>query len=183
LRSSIPDKLLHVTTYVLPSNLRAVLSRPLGDLVSGTEAECNRVLKEVIAKEHPVKLILVGDTISRNAVQAGIKADVIIIDRLEKRTKARKWVFKPKRAVRTTNLAGRIEAQARQAVEEAVHGEADLIEVEGEEDLLALVAVLSAPDGSLVVYGQPGEGIVLVRVSQTKKAEEQKILDQMERVE
>jgi len=175
--------LFHVTTYVLPNHLREALSRPFGELVSGTQTECNRVLKEVIAREHPTKIILVGDTISRNAAQTGIRADVMILDNLEKRTKASKWAFRPKKIIKASNMAGRIEAQARKVVEQAIHGEGDLVEIEGEEDLLALVAVLSAPEGSLVVYGQPGEGIVLVRVSQAKKTETQRLLDQMERIE
>ena len=43
--------------------------------------------------------------------------------------------------------------------------------VDGEEDLLALVAISVAPDGSLVVYGQPNEGLVLVPVTSQKKKE------------
>jgi len=37
--------------------------------------------------------------------------------------------------------------------------------VEGEEDLLTLVVMVTAPLGSLVVYGQPNEGLVLVEVN------------------
>jgi len=107
----------------------------------------------------------------------------MIIDNLEKRAKAKTYAFEPKRRIKTRNLAGMIEAQARGAVEQAVLGGGDLIEVDGEEDLLAIIAVQTSPLGSLVVYGQPGEGIVLVRVSGAKKAEAQAILDQMEKRE
>ena len=41
--------------------------------------------------------------------------------------------------------------------------------VEGEEDLLTLAAVLCAPLGSLVVYGQPREGIVVIKVTELMK--------------
>ena len=170
-----------MTTYVLTARLRKTLSRPLGVLVAGNEDECNRTLEQVVAKEKPTKVILVGDTVSRNAAQRGIRADLMIIDNLEKRTKAKTYAFEPKRRIKTRNLAGMIEAQAREAVEQAVLGGGDLIEVDGEEDLLAIIAVQTSPLGSLVVYGQPGEGIVLVRVSEAKKAEAQAILDQMEK--
>jgi hypothetical protein len=76
-----------------------------------------------------------------------------------------------------------IEAQAREAVKRGILGGSDLIEVDGEEDLLAIVAVQTSPIGSLVVYGQPNVGIVLVRVSETKKAETQAILDQMDKTD
>jgi uncharacterized protein (UPF0218 family) len=178
---TLSDKLFHVTRYVLTTKLRKTLSRPLGVLVSGNEDECNRILKQVIAKETPTKVILVGDTVSRNAAQRGIRVDLMIIDNLEKRIRAKTYAFEPKRRIKTRNLAGMIEAQAREAVEQAVLGRGDLVEVDGEEDLLAIIAVQTSPLGSLVVYGQPGEGIVLVRVSETKKAEAQAILDQMEK--
>jgi GTP-dependent dephospho-CoA kinase len=172
-----------VTTYVLTTKLRKTLSRPLGVLVAGNEDECNRTLKQIIAEENPTKVILVGDTVSRNAAQSGIRVDLMIIDNLEKRNRAKTYAFEPKRRIKTRNLAGMIEAQAREAVEQAVLGGGDLVEVDGEEDLLAIVAVQTSPIGSLVVYGQPGEGIVLVRVSGAKKAEAQAILDQMEKRE
>jgi uncharacterized protein (UPF0218 family) len=34
--------------------------------------------------------------------------------------------------------------------------------VKGEEDLAALVVMMYAPNGTLIVYGQPDEGAVLV---------------------
>ena len=171
-----------MTTYVLPDELRRTLRQPLGDLVSGTEAECIRILKEAIKKEAPTKLILVGDTVSRSAVQAGISPDVMIIDNLEKRARAISYTFQPRKVIKTKNQAGRIEDEARRTVERAIHGEADLVEVDGEEDLLTIIAVLTAPSGSLVIYGQPGEGIIIVRVSSLKKQEAQSILDRMERL-
>jgi uncharacterized protein (UPF0218 family) len=48
--------------------------------------------------------------------------------------------------------------------------------------LLALIAVLYAPEKSLVVYGQPYEGIVVVKVTSEKKAEATEILKAMKTV-
>ena len=61
-----------------------------------------------------------------------------------------------------------------------VGGEKPPVVVDGEEDLLVLVAVLYAPVGGLVVYGQPGEGVVVVRVTEAKRAEALGILKGME---
>jgi hypothetical protein len=127
-------------------------------------------------------LILVGDSVSRQATRAGIAPDVMIIDNLEKRRKATAYVPPHKRVITAKNQAGKIEHGARLAVERAIHGEADLVVIEGEEDLLAIVAVIAAPPGSLVVYGQPNEGVVLVRVSAETKAKAEQILQQMGRV-
>jgi hypothetical protein len=171
-----------MTTYVLPDRLRTTLRRPLGDLVPGSEIDLGQLLGGIITTEKPTKIILVGDSVSRQATQAGILSDVMIIDNLEKRRRAIVYAYQKDRVIRAKNKAGTIEQNARIAVERAIRGEASLVEIDGEEDLLALIAVLAAPNGSLVVYGQPDEGIVLVRVSERRKAEAGRILEQMDRV-
>ena len=171
-----------MTSYTLPDRLRTVLRRPLGDLVAGSDIDLGKILRELIEKEKPVKLILVGDSVSRRASQAGITADVMVIDNVEKRQRTVGYSFPGRRVIRTKNSAGKIEHDARVAVERAIRGEADLVEVDGEEDLLTVVAVLAAPIGSLVVYGQPNEGIVLVRVSKERQANAESILKQMDRI-
>jgi hypothetical protein len=140
------------------------------------------VLREATQREKPTKLILVGDRVSRQASQAGILADVMIIDNLEKRRSASIYAYPKNQMIRAKNHAGTIEENARMAVERAIRGEASLVEIDGEEDLLALTAVLDAPSGSLVVYGQPNEGVVLVKVSDKTKAQAKRILEQMERL-
>ena len=169
------------TTYVLPESLRATLKRPLGDLVKG-QVDLGTLLRNVMAERKPAKLILVGDSVSRQAIQAGIAADVMIIDNLEKRGKAIAYTHNHGRVITAKNQAGRIEPAAASAVERAIGGEADLVIIDGEEDLLAVIAVIAAPVGSLVVYGQPNEGVVLVMVSEARKADAEMLLKQMDRV-
>jgi GTP-dependent dephospho-CoA kinase len=41
------------------------------------------------------------------------------------------------------------------------------IVVSGEEDLLALPLFVMVPNGSVVLYGQPLEGMVIVRIDET----------------
>ena len=43
------------------------------------------------------------------------------------------------------------------------------VEVKGEEDLLGFPAVLFMPLGSLVLYGQPQEGVVMIKVTEAAK--------------
>jgi GTP-dependent dephospho-CoA kinase len=171
-----------VTTYVLPDRLRTELRRPLGDLVAGSEVDLAHLLHKIIEEEKPTKLILVGDSVSRQASQAGVSAHVMIIDNLERRQRAVPYAYPQNRVIRAKNQAGRIEHNARLVVERAIRGDADLVEIDGEEDLLSIIAVIAAPLGSLVIYGQPNEGIVLVRVSQTKKADAKRILEEMDRL-
>jgi uncharacterized protein (UPF0218 family) len=150
--------------------------------VRGSDIDLGQLLRNIIARESPNKLILVGDSVSRQANQAGVAADVMVIDNLERRQKAIPYAHSRNRVIAAKNRAGRIEGGALLAVEQAIRGEADLVEIDGEEDLLAVVAVLAAPVGSLVVYGQPNEGVVLVRVSAERKAAAERVLQQMDRV-
>ena len=168
-----------VRYYAVPEALRETLKHPMGRLVEGTEAECNAVLAETVEERRP--LILVGDTISRNAIQSGIKPDVIIIDRLEKRGKAAPFLYRGMTRVQVKNSAGKIEMDAWLAIDEAVRRGNTLVQVDGEEDLLTIPAVLSAPIGSLVAYGQPSAGIVIITVSDSVKAATRNILDAMEK--
>jgi uncharacterized protein (UPF0218 family) len=84
--------------------------------------------------------------------------------------------------LQTKNEAGTIGLDAWKKVEAAVGSGNCAVIVDGEEDLLTLVAILAAPPGSLVVYGQPGQGIVLVRVTSQRKREVEKIIEEMDRV-
>ena len=157
------------------------MKQPLGELVSGTPTHCNDVLKNVIRKERPSLLVLVGDTVARKSVQAGIKPDIVIIDNREMRGEAFHFAHEKKHIFRTINPAGMIDTDAWKTVEQAVRMGDSLVVVEGEEDLLTLVAILASPLRSLVVYGQPKQGIVMVRVLAETKKEIRGIVEQMER--
>ena len=162
--------------------MRSELSRPLGDLVAGSQIDLGQILGKFIEEHNPTKVILVGDSVSRQATQSRVAPDVLVIDNLEKRQTAASHSYPKLRVIKARNRPGRIEDGARVAVERAIRGDADLVEVDGEEDLLAIVAVLAAPIGSLVVYGQPNEGVVLVTVTADSKARARNILDKMDRV-
>jgi len=59
-------------------------------------------------------------------------------------------------------------------------GEPVMIEVDGEEDLAALPAIVAAPDGASVVYGQPGEGMVRVAVTPESRAEARELFEALD---
>lgn len=163
--------------------MRGRLKIPLGRLIAGEPSECFRALSEILRRERPRKIILVGDAVSRNAARAGLKADAIIIDELEMRRPSKPFEYGSKRIIRVRNHAGTIEFAAWRAIEEAMDYSDVLIMVEGEEDLLTLPSILAAPVGSVVVYGQPGEGIVLVFVDEPKKQEIRRLVDAMIKVD
>ncbi len=173
--------MLDVPMLVLTGAQRQKLKQPLGELITGTPSECIRALKEVLGKEKPSSLLLVGDTVSRNAIQSGIRPDVTVIDNKEMRAEAMHFEYQNEHFFRAKNAAGTIDLEAWEAIEKATRTSNSIILVEGEEDLLALIVIIVAPSGALVVYGQPQQGIVLVRVSPEKKKEVERIVEEMER--
>jgi uncharacterized protein (UPF0218 family) len=173
--------LFDVPKLLVTEPQRQLLKKPLGQLVAGSFSECNQALRIAQNDEKPPRLILVGDTISRNAVQSGIKPDVIIVDQKEMRREAVQVDLGKARIFRTINEPATINLLAWQAVAEAVEKSDSTVVVDGEEDLLTLVAIMVAPAGSIIAYGQPATGIVLVPVTPNKKNEIKALIDQMKK--
>ncbi len=79
------------------------------------------------------------------------------------------------------NEAGTINIKAAKSINSTIKkfsstGQKQWIIVKGEEDLLALPAILFAPLHSLVLYGQWNLGVVMVEVTEEKKKEVERIL-------
>jgi hypothetical protein len=88
------------------------------------------------------------------------------------------------KTVHVSNPQGTITKEALTAVKQAIdRNEHTHIVVDGEEDLLTLIAVLYAPENAVVVYGQPYTGIVVVKVTPQKKAQAEKFLKAMKPLE
>ena len=166
-------------TLIISDLLREELKTPLGSLITGSVDACNDRLKSKVAEGKHRCLILVGDTVSRNAIQAGIEADVIIVDNKEMRRESPPISVEGRRKFNLHNAQGSIDVTAWNVLDSAIGTGKSAVIVDGEEDLLALAAVYVAPLESLVVYGQPGEGIVLVTVTTEKKMEVAEILSRM----
>jgi len=79
------------------------------------------------------------------------------------------------------NPPGAITDEAWDAIKRAIEqkGRTKVI-VDGEEDLLTVVTVLSAPENAIVVYGQPHKGVVVVKVTEETRERMHRIMDAME---
>jgi uncharacterized protein (UPF0218 family) len=153
----------------LPPEARPLFKRPLGKLFTNTTAAVDH-----IKKMHPARLIAVGDTVVAELLGAGVGPDLIVVDFMVKRAPADDETRRAIEAynvytVRVRNPAGTLTPELYN-IFKTIKIPAKII-VEGEDDLATLPAVLSAPIGSIVAYGQPNEGIVLVEVDENKKRE------------
>lgn len=172
-----------VIAYSVTPELRVKLKEPFGLLIHGTFSETMSQLMLIAEREKPPRIIAVGDTVSRNLHEYGVNAQLVVTDNKRRRKRIAPVVFLARSVVRVENPQGSITDEAIVAVRKALEGTGQVhIVVDGEEDLLTLIAVLNAPEGSLVVYGQPCEGIVVVKVTAEKKAEVLGILKVMETV-
>ena len=164
----------------LSQEARAILKRPLGTLFAHKVAAI-----EHVRQLKPARLITVGDIVTYDFLKSGFKPGVAVVDFRVMRAPALEEVKKIINAhdvqvVRVKNPAGTLTSELISALQTAKP--LTKIIVDGEEDLATLPAVLMAPVGSVVVYGQPNEGIVLIEVTEQKKREVQNLLTMFEEV-
>jgi uncharacterized protein (UPF0218 family) len=149
---------------VLTEDLRNSLKKPLGKLLQGSGHQVYDQLAETIFMKNPPCVVFVGDSVSQKAHSRAIRRDVMIVDSRERRGKTKPLQVVKTRTFRVRNDPGTISSEAWAAVEEAVESGDAIMIVDGEEDLLTLVAMAVSPLGSFVIYGQPNEGLVIVEV-------------------
>jgi uncharacterized protein (UPF0218 family) len=170
-------------TYCVTPELRAKLKEPFGMLIRGSFATTMGKMENIVKREKPPKIVSVGDTVSRNLHDHRINPQLSITDNKRMRKRAKPRTFPAKRVVRVKNPQGTITEEAITAIRNSLESNEHFhVIVDGEEDLLALIAVLYAPEKSLVVYGQPYKGIVVVKVSSEKKDEAKEILKAMKTI-
>ena len=168
--------------YNVTPELRARLKEPFGMLIRGSFAETMGKLDNIVKREKPPMMVSVGDTVSRNLHEHQMNPQLSITDNKHMRKRIKPRIFTAK-LFNVKNAQGTITEEAITAIKEALESDERVhIIVDGEEDLLTLIAVLYAPENSLVVYGQPYEGIVVVKVTSEKKAEATEILKAMKTV-
>lgn len=168
----------------LTPHLRRKLKAPLGLLIEGSFKETMKELEKIIGKEKPSKIIAVGDVVSSNMMKYGICPQVFIVDNQAMRKPIAPIQVKANETIHVKNPAGTLTVEAREGIQKALEKREHRIRVivDGEEDLLTLAAVVHAPENSLVVYGQPREGVVAVITTKEKKDEVMKIIEAMDSV-
>ena len=172
-----------VIAYSVTPELRVKLKEPFGMLIQGSFSETMVKMENIVKKEKPPKIVSVGDVVSLNLYENQMKPQLSITDNKRMRKKVKPKVFAGMKVVHVKNPQGTITEEAIAAIREALESDEPVhIIVDGEEDLLTLIAVLYAPEKSLVVYGQPYEGIVVVEVTSEKKNEAMEILKAMKTV-
>lgn len=166
--------------YSITPDLLKKFRRPFGVLLKGTFSENIKQLNAIVNKEKPQKIVSVGDVVSKNLHKYGLSPQLSITDSRSLRRRVKPAIFPQKRVFHAKNPAGTITEEAIKTIQEALLANTQThVIVDGEEDLLTLVVVLYASKNTLVIYGQPHEGIVVVKVTSEKKTEARTILEAM----
>jgi uncharacterized protein (UPF0218 family) len=150
-------------------------------LIDGPVEETMKRLKELIEEENPSLTISVGDVVSRDMIEHDISLNVLIVDNKVMRKTIQPITVDADHTLYAKNPPGTITDEAWAAIRNAIEQKGQTrVMIDGEEDLLALAVVLSAPEDALVVYGQPHRGIVVVKVTEETKERIRRIVDAME---
>jgi len=157
----------------LPPELREAFKEPFGPLYTDID--------ELLA-DAGEPIIAVGDVVTYHLREAGHEPHVAVVDGLTERAAIPEEIRAGlegagEHRIDVVNDPAELSRDLLLSLREAVDAEAaTLLVVEGEEDLATLPAVLAAPLGGSVVYGQPGEGMVLVEVTEAARAEMRDLL-------
>jgi len=150
-------------------------------LITGSPNETMTKLKQLIKEEQPPKIIAVGDVVSKNMSVHHIPTHAMIVDNRVARETIKPIKIKAKRTLHVKNPAGTLTPETWTTIKEALNQDQPTrVLVDGEEDLLTLVAVHQAPENTLVVYGQPNEGVVAVKVTMETRRKIQSVIDAMQ---
>ncbi|MGE5041877.1 MAG: pantetheine-phosphate adenylyltransferase [Candidatus Levyibacteriota bacterium] len=168
------------STFLLPSTLRKKLQDIWGEIIT----EPPRINSK--------KLITVGDRTTKTFLDAEIFPQLAIIDNKVERKEIPEGEFPPSEKIKVVNTAGNVSSELTKAIRKVLRqssqaffpgerGPRVVIIVEGEEDLAVLPALLCAPLGFTIFYGQPGAGMVRLEVTEEIKDEAYELMSRFEK--
>ena len=171
----------------LPTTLREKLKTPLGILHrSNKEKSAEEQVKEIYQNRDTPIFVSVGDVCTLSLININYIPDLAIIDNKTLRGSFTISGLPYHTKKIASNPAGRITVEVWRVLREAIdfylrRKERLYVEIQGEEDLLVLPLILELPSNSVIVYGQPHEGIVSLVVDNTLQEHAKRLLSQFEK--
>ena len=151
---------------------------PLGILILENQTSKSEIQKHLADNSY---LITVGDRTTEKMINFDLIPSLQIIDGQEKREKREPPKLENATELTVVNPAAEITSESISLIEKALTMQSPVrIFVDGEEDLLVLPVCIHAPENAIVLYGQPHEGLVLVKITPEIRNKVQRLLDLME---
>lgn len=174
----------------LTSEVIGTLRKPFGTLLVDKDITKQKI-KSFLKNAKTV--VSVGDATTDRLVSFGILPDLSVIDGKERRlrrgtiTRTSYYLsssfsqrYYKIRELRCLNPPGSISKEAISVLQDALRiSESVTVIVEGEEDMLALPIFTLVPNNSVVMYGQPLEGIVLVKINAKIRKKAKDLVDRI----
>ena len=152
----------------LPEHRRHLFQSPFGTLVAD--------ITSLSAELEGRRLYTVGDVVTHNVLKMGFLPDVAVVDGYTMRAPCTRTPDAFPMEYRADNPAGTITGMLVRALRDAVASPPALVIVSGEEDLAVIPLVLEAPHGGLILYGQPGKGVVVREIDDDARSEAKRLL-------
>lgn len=155
---------------------RLELKKPLGDLMS---------LESFLTKYKGYKIIAVGDVVVFGLLANGVRPFLSVYDFRTMRKPLGEEIMEKLNSfypnpLFSENPPGMISEDLERKAELALKSGGALF-VKGEEDLATLVFMRLSPDGCVIVYGQPNEGVVAVECNKSSKEKAEYFFSKMEK--
>jgi len=162
----------------IPQDKLGEFKLPLGKPIK--ESDLNKIDAQNI-------LITVGDVVSLTLRKHGTLPDLSIYDgKTERRTMTEFAVLAKDESgdeIVVKNPAGMITCEMFDAVKNALTRKIARICVDGEEDLAVIPCILLSPNGTNIIYGWPGEGMMIITTNDIIRERAEKLWNTMEESE
>lgn len=151
---------------------------PLGVLLPENQADKYHIEKYLSENSY---IVSVGDRTTEKMIDFDLIPSLQIIDGQEKREKREPPKLEHAIELTVDNPAAEITPESISMIKKAFTLPSPVrIFVNGEEDLLVLPVCIHAPENAVVLYGQPNQGLVIVRITPEIRNKVQGLLDLME---
>jgi len=150
--------------YAMTNEVRELLKEPWGELIEGSDE--TGVAKRVLERVGNRNIISIGDVVTGSLLRAGYKPRNAIVDgKVKREVISSKTVLQQYRnnfSIR--NPSGRISKESWGKLKDALRYES-AIYIDGEEDIMVTPVGLLAEHNTVILYGMPDRGVVLMEVN------------------
>ncbi|VVB56915.1 Uncharacterised protein [uncultured archaeon] len=164
------------------SALRERLAQPFGPVMEFSQAS------DRLVSRRPAAVAAVGDQVVLNLLRAALKPDMAIVDlKCQRQPIPREWEREMRQAAgrgmdhAVPNPPGTVHPRMEEAVRQLLADGSGWLLIEGEDDLASLVIMAYARIGTLLLYGQPQQGVVWVEIDQTTQDMARELLEKIKR--
>jgi len=157
------------------------LKDPLGELWAADISENVKRLKKFLEENKPPYFATVGDYVTSHILDAGFHPEIAVIDHKIMRRDVDPIEFKYDHES-VSNPPGTITAESQRALYGALeYVNGFRLVADGEEDLLVLPLMVYLPEESVIVYGQPREGMVVITLTEENKVWAKEFMGSMQK--